>query len=197
MIRQGTTSSFTIASIRNYSFVVYESDLFLALGSAGWLIALLRATKLAQRAVDKSLLFFGPVSFPGPWSLAVGVVGEPRPWGVAQLDLQPVILLGLVLVATAWPTISKPLRFLMLLGLCCDFLLGLVLHFAYEHWVFPSTSILTVGDFNWRLKQDHHLAFIGDYWSYPLFVADALLLCLVLYRLYHVRSEPTEIIDTI
>jgi hypothetical protein len=108
------------------------------------------------------------------------------------LDLQPVILLGLILVAAAWPTISKPLRLLMFLGLSCDFALGIALHFAYEHWVFPLESVFAAGYFNWRFKQDHQLAFIGDYWPCPLLVAEALLLCLVLYRLCHDRADATQ-----
>jgi hypothetical protein len=183
---------FTSASVRNYSFMLYQSNLFLALGSAGWLIAILQAIKLARHTADKRLLYFWVWFVAGGVVLAIGVVGEQRPWGVAQLGLQPVILLGLVLIAAAWPTISKPLRLLMLLGLSCDFALGLALHFAYEHWIYPSESIHTVGDFNWRLKQDYQLAFIGDHWPYLLFVPEALLLCLILLRLYNGRADATQ-----
>jgi hypothetical protein len=193
----GRNFEFSMAALHNYSFLVYQTNLFLALGSAGWLIAVLQASRLALRVVEKSLLYFWAWLVPGAVVLGIGVVGERDLWGLAHFDLQPVILLGLILVAAAWPTISKPLRLLMFLGLSCDLALGMALHFAYEHWLFPLESVSAAGYFNWRLKQDHQLAFIGDYWPCPLLVAEALLLCLVLYRLYHARADATQALKDI
>jgi hypothetical protein len=190
----GRNYELSLASLRNYSFLVYQSNLFLALGSAGWLIALLQAWKLARRAVDKSLLHFWAWFVAGGVVLGTAVVGERQPWGLAHLDLQPLILLGLILVAAAWQTISKPLRLLTILGLSCDFALGICLHFAYEHRLFPLESPYSVGYLNWQLKQVNHLAFIGDLWPCLWFVAEALLLCLVLYRVYRDRVNATQAI---
>ncbi len=185
----GRGLKFSVPALRDYSFMLYQSNFFLALGSAGWLIAILQVFKLARRAVDKTLLHFWAWFVPGAVVLGIGVVGERHTWGLVHLDLQPVILLGLVVIAAAWPTISKPLRVLMILGLGCDFALGVALHFAYEHWLLPLLFVNTVGNFNWGFKQEHQLAFVGDYWPSPLFVAEALLLCLVFYRLYHDRRD--------
>jgi hypothetical protein len=172
--------------------MVYQSNLFLALGSVGWLIAVLQAHKLAQRAVDKSLLYFWAWFMPGAVVLGIGVVGERHRWGLVHLDLQPVVLLGLIVVAAAWPTMSKPLRLLMFLGLSCDFALGVALHFAYEHWLIPLVLVNTVGSFNWEFKQDHQLTFLGDYRPGPPLAVEALLLCLILYRLYHNRADARQ-----
>jgi hypothetical protein len=185
----GGNLKFSLPALHDYSFLVYETNLFLALGSAGWLIAIIQASKLVRRGAEKNLLCFWAWFVGGAVVLGVGVVGERNPWGLTHLDLQPVIMLGLVLVAAAWPAISKPLRLLMLLGLSCDLALGVVLHFAYEHWFL---AVFRAGYVNWRLKQDHQLAFIGDFWPGPLFIAEALLLCLVLYRLYYIRHNPMQ-----
>ena len=185
----GGNLEFSLPALHDYSFLVYETNLFLALGSVGWLIAILQASKLARHAANKGLLYFWAWFVAGAVVLGVAAVGERNPWGLAHLDLQPVIWLGLVLVATAWPMISKPLRLLLFLGLSCDFALGVLLHFAYEHWFLAS---LRLGYVNWRLKQDHQLAFVGDDWPSLLFVAEALLLCFILFRLYHDRAGATH-----
>ncbi len=140
---------------------------------------MLQAIKLARRA-EKNLLYFWVWFVTGAVLLGVGLLGERNPWGLAHLDLQPLILLGLVLVASAWATLSRPLRFLLCLGLACDFIVGVLLHFAYEHWYRAIFSVVYV---NWRLKQDYHLTFIGDSWPPLLFLVEALLLCLIAYRL--------------
>lgn len=185
----GGNLKFSMPALHDYSFLVYETNFFLALGSVGWLIAIIQASKLARCGVEKSMLDFWAWFVLGAVVLGVGVVGERNPWGLTHLDLQPVILLGLVLVASAWPTISKPLRLLLLLGLTGDLALGVVLHFAYQHWFL---AVFRAGYANWRVKQDHQLAFIGDSWPGPLFIAEALLLCLILYRLYHTRPDPAQ-----
>jgi hypothetical protein len=187
----GGNIKFSMPALHDYSFWVYEANLFLALGSAGWLIAVLQAIKLARSGAEKTLLHFWAWFLAGSLVLGVAVVGERNPWGLAHLDLQPVILLGLVLVATAWPTLSKPLRVLMIIGLTCDCALGVVLHLAYEHWYL---ALLRIGYVNWKLKQDYQLVFVGDEWQSLWFAAEALLMCFFLYRLYHSRISPTEVL---
>lgn len=180
---------FSMPALHDYSFLVYESNLFLAMGSVGWLIALLQAGKLAWRAADRNWLYFWAWVVAGAVLLGVSVVGEPNPWGHAHLDLQPVIVLGLVLVSAAWQTLATPLRLLLFLGLSWDLAVGVLLHFAYEHWFMV---VYRLGYANWQLKQDHQLTFIGDNWPPLLFVAEALLLCLIFYRLYLGRHDVTQ-----
>jgi hypothetical protein len=185
----GKGLKFSLPALRDYSFMLYQSNLFLTLGSVGWLIAILQAYKLTKRGGEKSLLYFWAWFVPGAVFLGIGAVGERHQWGLAHLDLQPVILLGLIVVAAAPLSISKPLRVLMYLGMSCDFVLGVALQFAYEHWLVPLLLVHTVGYFNWGFKQKHQLIFIGDYPSGPLLAAEAFLLCLILYRLYHYRAD--------
>lgn len=180
---------FSMPALHDYSFLVYETNLLLAVGSVGWFIALLAAGKLAWRAKAKQLLHFWVWFVVGAVLLGVGLLGERNPWGLAHLDLQPLILLGLVLVASAWSTLSKPLRLLLVLGLGWDFAVGVLLHFAYEHWY---AAVLTASYVNWRLKQDQQLTFIGDGWPALLFIAEALLLALILYRFYQQRTIALE-----
>lgn len=187
----GRGLKFSLPALRDYSFMVYQSNLLLALGSGGWLIAILQMGMLVKSSADRTLLHFWAWFVPGAVLLGIGSVGERHQWGLAHLDLQPLILLGLIVIAAAPPTLSGPLRLLMYLGLGCDFTIGIALHLAYEHWLAPLLIIHTVGYFNWGFKQNHQLVFIGDFWPASLFAAEALLLCLILYRLYHERAGST------
>ena len=177
-------------------YLFYQLALLSAFGCAG---AVLLPWRLAQRARD-------PAAHAGPrrfwtWFLAatilLGIVvkGGRDDDGVANVCLQPVVVLGLAFLAAEYPRLARGWRGALWAGAALDFTLGIALHFHVEHLdlgrlgpampgLAPGGSILpplwssTIFS-NLLAKARFGLEFLGDRgWSPALL--SVLLLCLFL-----------------
>lgn len=105
--------------LRDYVFLMFQTNLIVAIGSSGVL-----AIALALRGATSFWRSFVPFVV----LVAVATHGSRDVFGLAHVVLQPLVLLGLTLVAAAWRHSSRAVRAAVLLGVVLDFGLGIALH---------------------------------------------------------------------
>jgi hypothetical protein len=137
---------------RDYFFLMFQTNAIVAIGSIAGVLALAIAWRRLQAPTTPAGRFwrlFVPVTA----VIAVATHGSADVFGVAHVVLQPLLLLGVTLVAAAWPTASRAVRTAVILGIVIDFALGVALHHEIEtlentaeRTVFdPDASLLTDG----------------------------------------------------
>jgi hypothetical protein len=111
--------------VRDYFFTLYQSNLLFALGSAGWvaILLLMRRIKIAR-----FWLIFVPISI----LLGIAVHGAPDEFGLTHVTLQPLVLIGLTLLAAGMRRLPAWARPALLLFLAGDAVLGIVLQVRME-----------------------------------------------------------------
>ena len=95
--------------------------------------------------------------------------------GLAHIFLQPIVIMGVVMLGTwAGQCASSIARLILAIGMLADFLLGIALHFGLESLVFgpPDSSsprqtygLLKTAIFNWQTKQSAGLTFWADHFA--------------------------------
>jgi hypothetical protein len=168
--------------LRDWTFLVYQTNVVFAVGSVGGLLALALAARAArsgrspwQRSLARFWLGFVATAF----ILGVGVVASREETGLAHICLAPLVLLGLTLIASQLTTLGMGVRALLAIGLATDFALGIALQFGLEQvdlsqvvrgagaggpaWQVPLHSRPALA--NWRLKEAAHLVFFGDHFA--------------------------------
>jgi hypothetical protein len=177
--------------VRDFFFLIYQVSLPGGLGLIGWLIAcwLLWRAWRPGAATDRRLRVFWMAFISAIVVVAVATYGGRDRFGVAHVSLQPLILIGLTLLAGGFWTLSVPMRALFAAGLIVDFALGVFLHATLQHYVFqlvpvfdaagrqvsnasgqpeimlvPSPDILShASQYNFGQKEQAKLPFWGDY----------------------------------
>jgi len=178
-------------------YLFYQLALLSAFGCAG---AVLLPWCLARRARDPGIPAtsrrFWTWFLAGTILIGIMVKGGRDEDGVANVCLQPVVVLGLAFLAAEYGRLPPRLRGVLWAGAALDFVLGIALHFHVEHLdllrpgalaltgpgpgggglpPFWSSTILS----NLLAKAYFGLEFLGDRgWPAPLL--SALLLCLFL-----------------
>jgi hypothetical protein len=99
---------------------------------------------------------------------------EPGYFGIAQLCLQPVVLLGLAFLASRWEGLGRSWRAVVIAGCGIDLCLGIALNFAvedlaFDRWLHPSLGLPEVSrgysliaQTNMDAKESTHLRFFAD-----------------------------------
>jgi len=99
---------------------------------------------------------------------------EPGYFGIAQLCLQPVVLLGLAFLASRWDGLGPAWRAVVIAGCGIDLCLGIALNFAvedlaFDRWLHPSLGVAEVArgysliaQTNMNAKESTHLQFFAD-----------------------------------
>jgi 4-amino-4-deoxy-L-arabinose transferase-like glycosyltransferase len=156
-------------SLRDQAFVLYQMNLLFAFGSLGWLA-------IAREAARP------PRPFLAFWCTLVGGIVlvsfttylEPGYFGIAQLCLQPVVLLGLAFLASRWDRLGAPWKAVVVAGCAADLCLGIALNFAVEdgaidRWLRPSLgapavarTYSAIAQTNISAKEATHLRFFAD-----------------------------------
>ena len=152
--------------VRDYFFLMYQTNLIVAMGIAGGFAILI----LFARSRDVFWWTLVPVAV----LLGIGVVGERDLAGSAHLTLQPLIVLGLTLLAARFFTLGPLARALIVIGCVADLTLGVFLQHDLENYesdacaeqfqteVRPSglglyvqteSDIGPAANANWRLKR--------------------------------------------
>ncbi|HVT44096.1 MAG TPA: hypothetical protein VMT00_06875 [Thermoanaerobaculia bacterium] len=123
--------------VRDYAFLVYQSNLIVAMGIVGglavlwllirWIVSRRRRTSgRGGRAFWLSFLAFSIIA-------GIAVVGVRDLFGLSHITLQPVVLLGLTFLAAHFTALSKPLRWGVIAGCVVDVALGVLLHVHLEN----------------------------------------------------------------
>lgn len=183
---------------RDWFFQLYQVNLLFIFGSVGWLVLII---ELGRRWRDPILsgrafwLYF----VLGAIFLGVAAHSGRDPWGLAHICLQPLVLLGLALLAARWSHLARGWRFIVCGGAGLDLLLGIILHFGaqsylLDHWLTPGrsptdifTSYSATALANLRCKFVSHLTFFAD--SLPLTPGLALALLAAVLMLALLRAH--------
>jgi succinate dehydrogenase/fumarate reductase cytochrome b subunit len=135
----GIAQSSKLGSLRDYWFTVYQLNLPLALGFGGLLVLLHRLLRPAPPGTARA----APPGL-GPWPLStivllgIATVTAPDRWGLCHIGLQPLVLLGLALIAAHLESAPRALVRVFSLLLCLDVAFGIVLHFWVQSLAWPA-----------------------------------------------------------
>jgi hypothetical protein len=133
---------------RDWFFQAYQLNLFLALGSIGWLVVLREVWRLWPAAGAVSRRFWcGFVLI--VVGLGVGAHGARDEWGLTHICLQALVLLALAFLATRWSSLSRGWRWAVGAGATLDFTTGITLHFAVQNhaidrWLTPERNAMEI-----------------------------------------------------
>lgn len=168
-------AGFSPGGLRDAFFRLYQSNLPFALGILGPL-ALLAALRAGRGPGPRPAGLLGRRFWVGfvLWNVLVGIAvhgGEDRV-GLAQVSLQPLVMLGIACIAARFADLPRALRVLAAAGLLFDLVFGILLQAWLESVPFdgsggpfaPAHADLSLGSTlgNWTLKQDYGILFLGD-----------------------------------
>lgn len=190
-------------AVRDTWFQLYQVNLLFAFGSVAWVALIVALVRAGRQASPEARRGWAAFAF-GAVVLGVGVHGARDTWGLAHICLQPLVLLGLAVLAAAWPRFSRGWRALLIAGATVDFLLGIALHFAvqhlaYERWVGPpafaawQSNASASAVMNMAAKLQHQLTFFGERLNAPVALVLGFLLAslsLAIVRARRAASAP-------
>jgi hypothetical protein len=167
----------TLFFVRDYFFLIYQVSLIPAMGLVSWAVLLLQ-----KRHFFSSNMRSGFSSRTGwiAWLLIVVVLGiavhgDLDAYGLAHICLQPIVFLGLVLLASEMVVLSKKAMMLLIAGLACDFLLGIAIHLHLLH-IDPKLFVPLLSDPSAvRLIQDEFGIVAFNNFMAQLYMAEPLL----------------------
>ncbi len=186
---------------RDWFFLLYQRNLFFAVGSVGAFIALIALLQRARTAAPRVRGFW--IWFIGATTVfGVGVHGSRDIWGNTGVCLQPLVLLGVVLLAAHWESLGRGGRLALIIGTAVDAVAGVLLQFGaqsylIDRWFTPGrtegdvfTSYSEFSLMNLRAKHQLALRFFGE----TLPVSPGLVLALLgaLLALALVRARRSD-----
>jgi hypothetical protein len=98
--------------------------------------------------------------------------------GIAHICMQPLAIMGIVLLAVNLPVMSLWLRAIAVLGMTIDFAVGILLHFHMQHQIFTPTQdpgLIEQAKLNWLEKQTAGFTFVGDHFEAMWLAIEGLL----------------------
>ena len=166
--------------LRDYFFMMVQTNLLLGLGSLGWVAVgwvLWRQRRAGgQEGRAERWFWFGLAGAGAVLTIATHPTADA--YGVAHVCSQPLLWLGLCLLAAYLGTLPRWLRWVVVAGCGVDFLLGGLLHFSLQHWVYELTPrigrdlLVFRGDMlnlwaarNLSSKQSAGFTFWGDHFA--------------------------------
>jgi hypothetical protein len=125
--------------LRDYFFNFYQLILLPALGVGGLLILAplaLTFSEAVRKHLRESLGWLAAIILIVFLGTAVHTARDD--WGLTHICLQPLVIIGLAWLGSRLPGSSSAIRVLWLLGVCMDFVLGIVLHYSAQAlWIAP------------------------------------------------------------
>jgi hypothetical protein len=119
--------------VRDYCFMMYQPNLFIAMGSIGGvLVVYLLIDAVRKKKLGGFWLYF----IIGAVILGPAVHGEPDLWGVTHVCLQPLVLLGLTLLASRVVGERSWFKTFFVAGIIIDTVLGVLLQFYCSSRIF-------------------------------------------------------------
>jgi len=189
-----------LGKVRDWFFQLYQTNFFFAFGSVAWLAILFRLNKQSRGATTASRNFW-IVFIVGNTLLGIAVHGARDQWGLAHICLQPLIILGLVFLASQWRNFGSSARAVLIAFGIIDFIAGIGLQFvaesfALERWCYPDRSVFSImADYsqsaamNFYAKMQNHWAFLGDFLGDYGYAITAFLAAVFLSALRLVNSS--------
>ena len=180
--------------LRDYVFLLYQTNLFFAVGTLGSLfivLFLLKRDCLMSRPSEEGF-FIACLAAVG-FVLGIAVHGAPEQFGLMHVCSQAHVMMGLLFVGAQVDLLSRPYRILFAAGLLLDCVLGVLLHV----WIqgLPLTmfrELITGFGWNWLLKLTKEVEYAADELQIDTtasWVLIALFCCFVFYRFLSVRTE--------
>ena len=189
--------------VRDFAFLIYQTNIVFAFGSAGGLLLVYRLLATKGRSRESSSWIFW--SWLTVFAVVVGIAvcGVDDDFGLAHVCLQPIVVLGLVLLASTWKTWPRAVKLVAVAGLLFDLMIGILLQFEIQAttlgklvpqpgggWIVEGEGRLSIMTYvNWIAKQTLGLQFLGDQ-AEPLFglIVGALSVLLAFVLLPLVRD---------
>jgi hypothetical protein len=167
-----------LASWRERAFLAYQTNLIAMMGSVGGIAVLgllVRGVGRHLPAPQRSERLFWAFFVGASFLLGIGTHPPPTdPYGLAHISCQPLALLGLALLASAFDGLPRGVRCLVVAGCTLDFVLGVLLQLHLENEVF-GWHVLTQGVEagrveglgrnavgNWIAKSRYGVLYLGD-----------------------------------
>lgn len=185
--------------LRDYCLLICQSTLPTLLGVAGgWLVMWLLWRSWRPGAPGRGRLFWGSfVGFCG--IVGIAAHGAAMEWGVAHICLQPLLLLGVTLLAGSFGTMPRWMRRVAATGLVVDFCLGIFLQMHVQRTLLPleqigSTRVIALGDQllstvaieNYVVRIGSRTVFWGDHFAGVQALVQAVIVVLFAAALYRV-----------
>ena len=123
-----------VGYIRDYTFLIYQTNLILAMGVVGggaaiWLM--IRGLLDRFNTKRERLFWLAMVLFCTP--LGVATIGERDCFGLAHICQQPIVLLSAAMLAATFFHLPRWSRLLLIAGLLADFAVGVLLQFHVQN----------------------------------------------------------------
>lgn len=161
--------------VRDFLFLIYQTNLLFAFGSIGGLLLIYELSR--RRRIDSAEARGFWLSFVA-FAVIVGiaVVNVDDDFGLAHVGLQPIVVLGLALLASSWSDWPRAMKLLAMSGLVIDLAAGIFLQFEIQATALgrilatPGGGRIIEGGarlsmmthINWLDKQQLGLEFLGD-----------------------------------
>ncbi len=188
-----TATQGSLAYLREYFFLMYQTNIWVAIGTVGGVVAVWQAAKAWKSAHPEARpeVRLWVALFTFCFVLGVIVIPGQDPYGVAHICGQPLVLLTLIFLATQLLDLSRFTKIAITLGLGVDYVLGIFVQFRLENRVFPQdpagifSHLLSSTDkvsfhanLNWVQKMRGNYVFFGDHFGAiaPLISAGLLVL---------------------
>lgn len=188
----------TLGWWRDYFFNLYQTNLCFAFGSGGMVVLAVLLWHHRRRATSPWGCFVGMVLL-----VHAAVIPWTDRWGSVQIDLQPLVLIGLAWTAASMADLGTLLKWWLACGLIIDAVLGIGLHFFLQHadlaLEFPDyrdENLIPLHGYpmwaNYFTKSAQHLTFLSDRSipTLPLCATLVLLLVLATYQAIKANQGP-------
>lgn len=156
--------------LREQAFAVYQLNMPFAMGSVGGVLVLVLAFRELRKARDGEPMFWA-LLLPFAFIVGVAVHGGRDVRGLTHISLQPLVVLGLGLLAAWLPRLPRAVAAALLAGVTADFVLGVLLHFHFQRAAFRFDALgraiavvpgTQTGLNNWAQKELRSLVYLGD-----------------------------------
>jgi hypothetical protein len=188
---------------RDWFFNLYQTNFFFAFGSVVW-AGILAALGRNWSGAPVSRRIFWTVFVTGTIMLGIAVHGARDTWGLAQICLQPLVLLGLARLAAGWTTLGLAWRCALVAGAALDFSLGIALQFWVQSdglshrfasgpsALDPAAAYSQTAQMNLYAKLHNHWVFVGDVFAPHAGLVCALLGALLLLAVFRAGRPPAS-----
>lgn len=184
---------------RDWFFQLYQANFLPAFGSVAW-AAILATLAADRRSAPARPRIFWATFVTGSLLLGIAAHATHDPFGLVQICLQPLVLLGLAYLAARWPALAPAWQRTVIAGAVFDLTCGIALSFAMQSGAFDPPGPVRPGMYsifaheNLVAKQDNHWVFLADQASSAhTLVAIALSACLLLAVVRARRTPATAV----